>query len=85
MSRYYYDFHVHSCLSPCGDADNTPNNLAGMADAFTWGKMVKYTAETDKYYPALLEVLKKVPEWNDAWWLLRYQMNTMTEAFKRLL
>lgn len=31
MSRYFYDFHVHSCLSPCGDADNTPNNLAGMA------------------------------------------------------
>ena len=31
MSRYYYDFHVHSCLSPCGDADNTPNSLAGMA------------------------------------------------------
>ena len=31
MSRYYYDFHVHSCLSPCGDADNTPNNIAGMA------------------------------------------------------
>lgn len=31
MSRFYYDFHVHSCLSPCGDADMTPNNLAGMA------------------------------------------------------
>lgn len=31
MSRYHYDLHVHSCLSPCGDADNTPNNLAGMA------------------------------------------------------
>ncbi len=31
MTRYYYDFHVHSCLSPCGDNDNTPNNLAGMA------------------------------------------------------
>ena len=31
MTRYYYDFHVHSCLSPCGDADNTPNNIAGMA------------------------------------------------------
>ena len=31
MGRYFYDFHVHSCLSPCGDADNTPNNLAGMA------------------------------------------------------
>ena len=31
MARFHYDFHVHSCLSPCGDADNTPNNIAGMA------------------------------------------------------
>ena len=31
MSSYTYDLHVHSCLSPCADNDNTPNNLAGMA------------------------------------------------------
>lgn len=31
MNKYYYDLHVHSCLSPCGDDDNTPNNIAGMA------------------------------------------------------
>ncbi len=31
MKRYYYDLHVHSCLSPCGDEDSTPNNIAGMA------------------------------------------------------
>ena len=31
MRRFYYDLHVHSCLSPCGDEDNTPNNIAGMA------------------------------------------------------
>ena len=47
--------------------------------------MISYTAETDRYYPALLDVLKKIPEWNDAWWLMRYQMITMLEAFKRLL
>ena len=29
--RYSYDLHVHSCLSPCADNDNTPNNIAGMA------------------------------------------------------
>lgn len=28
---FSYDFHIHSCLSPCGDADMTPNNIAGMA------------------------------------------------------
>ena len=26
-----YDLHLHSCLSPCGDMDMTPNNLVGMA------------------------------------------------------
>lgn len=31
MKRYYYDLHIHSCLSPCADDDNTPNNLAGIA------------------------------------------------------
>ena len=46
---------------------------------------IRYTEETDKYYPALLEVVKKTHGWNDAWWLLRYQMMTMVETFKRLL
>ncbi len=31
MKRIYYDFHLHSCLSPCGDNDMTPANIAGMA------------------------------------------------------
>ena len=30
MAFFPYDLHVHSCLSPCADNDNTPNNLAGM-------------------------------------------------------
>jgi len=28
--KFYYDLHLHSCLSPCGDDDATPANLAGM-------------------------------------------------------
>ena len=31
MNRYYYDLHIHSCLSPCADNDMTPHNIAGMA------------------------------------------------------
>ncbi len=31
MSRYLCDLHIHSCLSPCGDDDMTPGNIAGMA------------------------------------------------------
>ena len=31
MIPLYYDLHIHSCLSPCGDDDMTPANLTGMA------------------------------------------------------
>lgn len=31
MIPLYYDLHIHSCLSPCGDDDMTPANLVGMA------------------------------------------------------
>lgn len=29
--RCYYDFHIHTALSPCADDDMTPNNVVGMA------------------------------------------------------
>lgn len=31
MAALYYDLHIHSCLSPCGNDDMTPYNIAGMA------------------------------------------------------
>lgn len=31
MIGLYYDLHLHSCLSPCGDDDMTPANIVGMA------------------------------------------------------
>lgn len=82
--RYYENIRKDplACMVKCLDRIN---NLAGMADAFSRRKMIRYAEETDRYYPPLLDVLKKIPEWNDAWWLMRYQMITMLEAFKRLL
>ena len=32
--KLYYDLHLHSCLSPCGDNDMTPYNLVNMAKIF---------------------------------------------------
>ncbi len=71
-----------ACLVKCLDR---VNNVAGMADAFDRNWMIRYTRETDKRYPDLLYEIRDIPEWNDAWWLLRYQLMTMVETFKRLL
>ena len=57
--RYSYDLHVHSCLSPCADNDNTPNNIAGMAHL----SGIKIVALTDhnsaKNCPAFFEAAKR--------------------------
>ena len=29
--KLYYDLHIHSALSPCGDMDMTPNNIVNMS------------------------------------------------------
>ncbi len=59
MSRCYYDFHVHSCLSPCGDADNTPNNLAGMAFLNGVRLMALTDHNTSRNCPAFFEAAKR--------------------------
>lgn len=59
MTPYYYDLHVHSCLSPCADDDMTPNNIAGMAAL----KGLQIVALTDhnscKNCPAFFEACRR--------------------------
>ena len=59
MNKYYYDLHIHSCLSPCGDDDMTPNNIAGMA-ALNGLNIVALTDHNScKNCPAFFEACRK--------------------------
>lgn len=59
MNRYYYDFHIHSCLSPCADDDMTPNNIAGMASLAGLQIVALTDHNTSKNCPAFFEAAKK--------------------------
>lgn len=59
MSRYYYDLHIHSCLSPCGDDDNTPNNIVGMGVLNGLQIMALTDHNTCRNCPAFFEAAKK--------------------------
>ncbi len=54
MTEYTYDFHIHSCLSPCGDNDMTPNNLVGMAAVMGLDVIAITDHNTCKNAPAVL-------------------------------
>ena len=66
------------CIDRC-------NNLSCMADGFTREKMKRYVVETEQYVLPLLDVIREIPEWNNAAWLLRYQIRSLLESFKRML
>lgn len=59
MKNLSYDLHIHSCLSPCGDDDMTPANIAGMAAV----KGLEVIAVTDhnscKNCPSVLHFAKE--------------------------
>ena len=58
MNRYYYDFHIHSCLSPCAENDMTPNNIAGMATLAGLNIVALTDHNSTKNCPAFFEAAK---------------------------
>ena len=59
MNKYFYDLHIHSCLSPCGDDDMTPNNIAGMAALNGLNIVALTDHNTCKNCPAFFEACKR--------------------------
>ena len=59
MNKYFYDLHIHSCLSPCGDDDNTPNNIAGFATLCNLNIVALTDHNTCKNCPAFFEAAKR--------------------------
>ena len=66
------------CLDIC-------NNLTTMSWGLSRDDIYRTIIETDKYFPKLLDVLKGTPEYNNAAWLLKYQMESMLDIYKRLM
>lgn len=59
MNKYFYDLHIHSCLSPCADNDNTPNNIIGMGLLSGLNVMALTDHNTAKNCPAFFAAAKK--------------------------
>lgn len=59
MNKYYYDLHVHSALSPCGDEDMSPNSIAGMASLKGLNIVALTDHNTCKNCPAFFKACEK--------------------------
>ncbi len=59
MKKYFYDLHIHSCLSPCGDDESTPNSIAGMGELNGLEIMALTDHNTCKNCPAFFKAAVK--------------------------
>ena len=66
------------CIDRC-------NNITTMSWGLPEESIYYNIEETEKYYPALIKAIKDTPEYNNAYWLLKYQIESMLDIYKRLL
>ena len=84
ISAYYKEIEKNpkAALIKCMDRCN---NLTTMSWGLSRDRIYRMIKETEEYYPKLLKVVKAAPEYNNAAWLLQYQMQSMLDIYKRLM
>lgn len=58
--KVYYDFHIHSCLSPCGSEEMTPNNIIQLAALSGLHAVALTDHNSCKNCPAAAQVAQQV-------------------------
>lgn len=58
MHNYFYDLHIHSCLSPCAHDDMTPANIAGMGALCGLNVMALTDHNATRNLPAFFKACK---------------------------
>lgn len=55
-----YDFHIHSCLSPCGDNDMTPQNIVNMSKIMGFDAIALTDHNTCRNCPAVIKAGEEI-------------------------
>lgn len=85
VMKAYYDAIAGNPKAALVKCIDRCNNLTTMAWGLSRERIYRMISETDKYYPDLLLTVKRTPEYNDAAWLLQYQIESMLDIYKRLM
>ena len=66
------------CIDRC-------NNITTMSGGLSRDRIFRMIRETEEYYPKLFSVLKDEVQYSNAAWLLKYQMESLLDVYKRLM
>ena len=82
---YYREIESDSIASIVKALDRC-NNVSTMAMSFDRKRLIKYVNETEEYvYPLLNHIKHEYPQYNDAVFVIKYQLLSLIETVKSLL
>ncbi len=85
MMTEYYDAIAENPKAALIKCIDRCNNLTTMSWGLSRDRIYRMIKETEEYFPKLLKVVKAETDFNNAAWLLQYQMESMLDIYKRLL
>ena len=85
VMKRYYDAIAHDPQASLIKCIDRCNNITTMAWGLRRERIYRTIKETEMYFPRLLKTVKADPRYNNAGWLLKYQIESMIEIYKRLM
>ena len=83
MMKEYYDAIAKDPKAALIKCIDRCNNLTTMSWGLRRERMLRMIRETEQYYPALFNAVKAEEKYNNAAWLLKYQIESMLDIYKR--
>ncbi len=83
--KAYYDGILQNPKASLIKCMDRCNNLTTMSWGLSRDRIYRMIRETEEYYPKLLDAVKYTPEYNNAAWLMKYQIESMLDIYKRLM
>ena len=84
LKEYYSQIATNPKAALIKCIDRT-NNITTMSGGLSRERIYRMIKETEEYYPRLIEVLKAEVEYSNGAWLLKYQMESLLDVYKRLM
>lgn len=85
MMAAYYDAIAKNPKAALIKCIDRCNNLTTMSWGLSRDRIYRMIKETEEYFPRLLKVIKTEADYNNAAWLLQYQIESMLDIYKRLM
>ncbi|MBR4429961.1 MAG: helix-turn-helix domain-containing protein [Clostridiales bacterium] len=85
IMREYYDQIASNPKAALVKCIDRCNNITTMSWALSRDRIYRMIKETELYFPELIAVLKEEVEYSNAAWLLKYQIESLLDVYKRLM